>query len=77
MRDTTKPGSGWLSATFLVVIAVFGIVLIGHGPKWPIYVTILSWIGFVFYRANCGVEKRIGSSLVPTRASLRWKPPSQ
>jgi hypothetical protein len=54
MRDTTKAGSGWLSAAFLVVIAVFGIVLIGHAPKWPIYVTILSWMGFVFYRANRG-----------------------
>jgi hypothetical protein len=46
MKDPTKTGAEWLSATFLVVIAVFGIVLIGHAPKWPIYVTILSWNGF-------------------------------
>jgi hypothetical protein len=52
MRDVTNTGLGWLTATFLVVIAVFGIVLIGHAPKWPIYVTILMWVGFVFYRAN-------------------------
>ena len=52
MRDTTHTLSGLLSATFLVVIAVFGIVLIGYAPKWPIYVTIAVWVGFVFYRAN-------------------------
>ena len=52
MRDTTHTLSGWLSATFLVVIAVFGIVLIGYAPKWPIYATIVVWVGFVFYRAN-------------------------
>ena len=37
------------SAIFLVVIAVCGIVLIGPAPKWPIYVTILLWMGFVSY----------------------------
>ena len=52
MRDTTHTLSGWLSATFLVVIAVFGIVLIGHAPKWSIYVTVVAWVGFVFYLAN-------------------------
>lgn len=52
MRDTTHTQSEWLSATFLVVIAVFGIVLIGHAPKWPIYLTIVMWLGFVFYLAN-------------------------
>ena len=52
MRDKTHTLSGWLSATFLVVIAVFGIVLIGHAPKGPISATIVVWVGFVFYRAN-------------------------
>jgi len=52
MSGITKIGLGWLSAIFLVVIAVFGIVLIEHAPKWPIYVTTLMWVGFVFYRAK-------------------------
>jgi hypothetical protein len=34
------------------VIALFGVVLIGHMPKWPIYVSILAWWGFVLYEAN-------------------------
>jgi hypothetical protein len=52
MRDATNIGFGWLSAIFVVVIAVFGVVLIGHAPKWPIYVTILMWLGFVLYRLS-------------------------
>jgi hypothetical protein len=43
-----SPGLDWAAGT-LVVIAVFGVVLIGHGPKWPIYVTILTWWAFVIY----------------------------
>jgi hypothetical protein len=31
------------------VIVVFGVVAIGHMPKWPIYVTILVWWAFVIY----------------------------
>jgi hypothetical protein len=34
---------------FLFVIVMFGVVLIGHTPKWPIYVTILVWRAFVIY----------------------------
>jgi hypothetical protein len=51
MSDITKIGPGWLSAIFLVAIAAFGIVLVGHAPTWPIYVTILMWVGFILYRA--------------------------
>jgi uncharacterized protein YqgC (DUF456 family) len=53
MADNAKTGVGWVTVTFLVVIAVFGVALIGHAPpKWPIYATILVWLGFVIYRAN-------------------------
>jgi hypothetical protein len=56
MQDSSAPytssrhraGLGW-AAGVLVVIVVFGIVLVGHGPKWPIYVTILTWWAFVIY----------------------------
>jgi hypothetical protein len=34
---------------FLFVIAAFGVALIGHAPKWPIYVTVLTWWAFVIY----------------------------
>ena len=34
---------------FLFVVVVFGVVAIGHTPKWPIYVTILAWWAFVIY----------------------------
>jgi hypothetical protein len=50
------------------VIAVFEIVLIGHAPKWPIYVTILSWMG-LFLPGEPRVRMSFGSSLVPKRAS--------
>ena len=39
----------WIAVPFLFVIVVFGAVLIGHIPKWPIYVTILLWWAFVIY----------------------------
>ena len=34
---------------FLFVVVVFGVVVIGHTPKWPIYVTILAWWAFIIY----------------------------
>jgi hypothetical protein len=40
---------GWPAVVFLFVIVVFGVVLIGHTPKWPIYATILAWWGFMIY----------------------------
>jgi hypothetical protein len=43
---------GWPAVAFVFVIALFGVVLVGHAPKWPIYVTILAWWAFVIYRAN-------------------------
>ena len=44
-----RGGLGWAAVCFLCVIMVFGVVLIGHAPKWPIYVTILAWWAFVIY----------------------------
>jgi len=41
---------GWAAVAFLFVIVVFGVVLIGHMPKWPIYATILVWWGFILYK---------------------------
>ena len=52
MTDSAKTGLGWAAVAFVSVIALFGIVLIGHAPKWPIYVSILVWWGFVIYRFN-------------------------
>jgi hypothetical protein len=52
MRDDTQAGLGWAAVAFVFVIALFGIILIGHAPKWPIYVSVLVWWGFVVYRAN-------------------------
>jgi hypothetical protein len=42
-------GLGWADVAFLFVITVFGVVVIGYMPKWPIYVTILAWWAFVLY----------------------------
>jgi len=42
-RSSQWAGLGWPALTFLFVIVVFGVVIIGHTPKWPIYVTILVW----------------------------------
>ena len=48
-RSSQWGGLGWAAVAFLFVIVVFGSVLIGHAPKWPIYVTILIWWAFVIY----------------------------
>ena len=48
-RSSHWGGLGWAAVAFLSVIVVFGAVLIGHAPKWPIYVTILTWWTFVIY----------------------------
>ena len=48
-RSSQWNGLGWAAVAFLFVIAVFGVVVIGHMPKWPIYVTILTWWTFVIY----------------------------
>ncbi len=52
MRDNAKTELGWPAVAFLFVIMLFGVVLIGHAPKWPIYVTVLAWWGFVIYKAS-------------------------
>jgi hypothetical protein len=51
MRNNANTELGWPAVAFLFAIAVFGVVLIGHEPKWPIYVSVLAWWGFVIYRA--------------------------
>jgi hypothetical protein len=48
-RSNQRAGLGWATIAFLFVIVMFGVVLIGHTPKWPIYVTILVWWAFVIY----------------------------
>jgi hypothetical protein len=48
-RFNQRAGLGWATIAFLFVIVMFEVVLIGHTPKWPIYVTILVWWAFVIY----------------------------
>ena len=48
-RSNQRDGLGWATIALLSVIVIFGVVLIGHTPKWPIYVTILVWWAFVIY----------------------------
>jgi hypothetical protein len=48
-RSSLWSGLGWPAVAFSFVIVVFGAVLIGHAPKWPIYLTILIWWAFVIY----------------------------
>jgi Flp pilus assembly protein TadB len=44
-----RAGLSWAAVALLFVITVFGVVVIGHIPKWPIYVTIMVWWAFVVY----------------------------
>jgi len=48
-RSSQRGGLGWATVVFLFVIVVFGVAVIGHMPKWPIYVSILAWWAFVIY----------------------------
>jgi hypothetical protein len=48
-RSNQRAGLGWATIAFLFVIVMFGAVVIGHTPKWPICVTILVWWAFVIY----------------------------
>jgi hypothetical protein len=48
-RSSRWNGRGWAAVALLFVVVVFGVVAIGHMPKWPIYVTILTWWAFVIY----------------------------
>jgi hypothetical protein len=52
MSDHATVGVGWDSVIFLLAIVLFGVIWIGHAPTWPIYVTILAWLGYVMWRAN-------------------------
>jgi hypothetical protein len=52
MSDTAKTELGRAATLFVFVIVLFGVFLIGHMPKWPIYVIILAWWGFAIYKAN-------------------------
>ena len=49
MRDNANNALGWPAVAFLLAIAVFGVVLIGQEPKWPIYASVLVWWGFVIF----------------------------
>jgi hypothetical protein len=51
-RSSQSGSLGWAAVDFLFVIVVFGVALVDHAPKWPIYVTILAWWAFVIYSAN-------------------------
>jgi uncharacterized membrane protein len=48
-RSSQWRGLGWAALALLFVIVVFGVAVIGHMPKWPIYVSILAWWAFVIY----------------------------
>jgi len=48
-RSSQRAGPGWAAVASLLVVVLFGVALIGHMPKWPIYVTILFWWAFVIY----------------------------
>jgi len=49
IQSRQRTGLGWDAVAFLFAIALLGVVLIGHIPKWPIYFTILVWWAFVVY----------------------------
>ena len=48
-RSSQWAGPSWPAVASLFVIVLFGVAVIGHMPKWPIYVTILAWWTFVIY----------------------------
>lgn len=48
-RSSYRAGLDWVAVALLFVITVFGVVVIDHMPKWPIYGTILLWWAFVVY----------------------------
>jgi hypothetical protein len=50
MGEATRTEPGWPAVVFLFAVALFGSVLVGRAPTWPIYVTILAWWGFVIFR---------------------------
>jgi hypothetical protein len=52
MGKDTHTELGWPAVASLVAIASFGVVLIGHAPTWPIYVTVLAWWAFVILRLS-------------------------
>jgi hypothetical protein len=58
MRDNANTELGWPAVAFLLAITVFGVALIGHAPKWPIYVTVLAWWGFVIMRSFMSPDAR-------------------
>jgi hypothetical protein len=48
-RSSQRVGPSWAAIASLFALVLFGVTLIGHLPKWPIYVTILVWWAFVIY----------------------------
>jgi hypothetical protein len=47
MTENANTDLRWLTIAFLFAIVMFGVVLVGQAPKWPIYATVLAWWGFV------------------------------
>ena len=70
MRDNTNTELGWPAVAFMFAIAVFGVVLIGHEPKWPIYVSVLVWWGSL-YQGPCESEGANGPDDLQTLRN-RW-----
>jgi hypothetical protein len=58
MSDNLHSELGWPAVAFLLAIVLFGVVLIGHAPTWPIYVTVLAWWGFVILRGFMSPDAR-------------------
>jgi hypothetical protein len=52
MTENTQTELGWPAVAFLFAIVLFGVVLIGQAPKWPTYVSVLAWWGFVIFRTS-------------------------
>ena len=69
-RSSHRPRLRWTTIVFLFVIVVFGVTVIGHMPKWPIYVTILVWWAFFIYTTihiNYQKDASISRDEVPSR----------
>ena len=47
MTENANTGLGRPAIAFLFAIVMFGVVLVGQAPKWPIYAKVLAWWGFV------------------------------
>ena len=62
MSDNLHSELGWPAVAFLLAIVLFGVLLIGHAPTWPIYVTVS---GLVVFRNF----ERVHGSRCPSEAN--------